>query len=238
MLFFPQWPVQCPTYEEMGVRVQHNLWWRQLHPHHSDHRERVSTGHRCLPIQRHKTGRGTAQGKTFWHPFPLSFNSFASTKCGCNFKLLTSPYKLLIYIFSISCERVLNWMNILGSCRIVSGARDAGIPPNFRADSRFALSQWERALHCNDVSHWLGSNLESALNVIICSLSFELNKSLSLEMSEGVIPMSCMLYFRRRFPRVSRSRSLCLVSTARSRSTSMHASSSLRICISGNKRAC
>ena len=32
-----------------------------------------------------------------------------------------------------------------------------------RADSRFAPSQWETALLCNDVSHWLGANLESAL---------------------------------------------------------------------------
>ena len=32
-----------------------------------------------------------------------------------------------------------------------------------RAESRFAPSQWETALLCNDVSHWLGSNLESAL---------------------------------------------------------------------------
>ena len=31
---------------------------------------------------------------------------------------------------------------------------------------RFALSQWEKALHCNDVSHWLGANLESALCII------------------------------------------------------------------------
>ena len=29
-----------------------------------------------------------------------------------------------------------------------------------RADSRFAPSQWETALLCNDVSHWLGTNLE------------------------------------------------------------------------------
>ena len=33
----------------------------------------------------------------------------------------------------------------------------------YRADSRFALSQWETALLCNDVSHWLGANLEWAL---------------------------------------------------------------------------
>ena len=32
-----------------------------------------------------------------------------------------------------------------------------------RADSRFAPSQWETALLCNDVSHWLGANLESVL---------------------------------------------------------------------------
>ena len=32
-----------------------------------------------------------------------------------------------------------------------------------RADSRFAPSQWETALHCNDISNWLGANLESTL---------------------------------------------------------------------------
>ena len=33
-----------------------------------------------------------------------------------------------------------------------------------RADSRFAPSQWETALLCNDISHWLGTNLDSALH--------------------------------------------------------------------------
>ena len=32
-----------------------------------------------------------------------------------------------------------------------------------RADSRFAPSQWEKALLCNNVSRWLGPKLESAL---------------------------------------------------------------------------
>ena len=32
-----------------------------------------------------------------------------------------------------------------------------------RADSRFALGQWETALLCNDFSHWLGTSLGSAL---------------------------------------------------------------------------
>ena len=29
----------------------------------------------------------------------------------------------------------------------------------YRADSRFALSQWEMTLLCNNVSHWLGAKL-------------------------------------------------------------------------------
>ena len=33
----------------------------------------------------------------------------------------------------------------------------------YRGDSRFATSQWEMALLCNDVFHWLGASLESAL---------------------------------------------------------------------------
>ena len=36
-------------------------------------------------------------------------------------------------------------------------------PRILRADSRFAPSQWETALLCNDVSHWLSASLESAL---------------------------------------------------------------------------
>ena len=31
---------------------------------------------------------------------------------------------------------------------------------SYRDDSRFAPSQWETALLCNDVSHWLGASLE------------------------------------------------------------------------------
>ena len=39
-----------------------------------------------------------------------------------------------------------------------------------RADSRLATAQWETALLCNAVSHWLGAKLESALKCI-CILS-------------------------------------------------------------------
>ena len=34
---------------------------------------------------------------------------------------------------------------------------------HYRADFRFAPSQWETALLCNDVSHWLGASIESVL---------------------------------------------------------------------------
>ena len=34
---------------------------------------------------------------------------------------------------------------------------------SFRADSRFVPSQWETALLCNDVSHWLGTSLDWAI---------------------------------------------------------------------------
>ena len=37
-----------------------------------------------------------------------------------------------------------------------------------RADSRFAPSQWETPLLCNDVSHWLGTSLKSAVIMVWC----------------------------------------------------------------------
>ena len=43
-----------------------------------------------------------------------------------------------------------------------------------RVESRFAPSQWETALLCNDVSHWLGASLESAMYNIVqvyCGIS-------------------------------------------------------------------
>ena len=41
--------------------------------------------------------------------------------------------------------------------------RTAGLVWVIKADSTFAFSQRETALLCNDVSHWVGANLESAL---------------------------------------------------------------------------
>ena len=49
----------------------------------------------------------------------------------------------------------------------MSPERDRG-----RADCRFVPSQWETALLCNDVSHWLGVSLESALLMVVWQLPY------------------------------------------------------------------
>ena len=36
---------------------------------------------------------------------------------------------------------------------------------NIKAGPRFVPSQWETALLCNDISHWLGASLEWTLNI-------------------------------------------------------------------------
>ena len=55
-------------------------------------------------------------------------------------------------------EALYYWPFVRWICR-----RPVDIPSQTRADSRFTPSQWETALLCNDVSHWLGASLESAL---------------------------------------------------------------------------
>ena len=48
---------------------------------------------------------------------------------------------------------------------------------DFRADSKFVPSQWETALLCNDVSHWLCAGLESALPVRTCCHAMTLSNN-------------------------------------------------------------
>ena len=63
-----------------------------------------------------------------------------------------------------------------------------------RADSRFAPSQWEMALLCNDVSHWLGANLESRFassqweTMLLCN-----DVSHWLDASLESVPHTCMV---------------------------------------------
>ena len=57
---------------------------------------------------------------------------------------------------------VMNWINL---------CTEYSLEKINRPDSRFAPSQWETVLHCNDVSLWLGANLESASIKIYCTVS-------------------------------------------------------------------
>ena len=53
-----------------------------------------------------------------------------------------------------------------------------------RADSRFVPSQWETALLCNDVSHWLGTSLESDVEMLLCQF---LNAQFVLKISNMLL---------------------------------------------------
>ena len=45
-------------------------------------------------------------------------------------------------------------------------------------ENRFAPSQWETALLCTDVSHWLGTSLESALKICMWPLEIHMVRAL------------------------------------------------------------
>ena len=57
----------------------------------------------------------------------------------------------------------MTWLKIGGQDRSPNIDRQV-------TDFSFAPSQWEAALLCNDVSHWLGASLESALGNMPYSL--------------------------------------------------------------------
>ena len=60
-------------------------------------------------------------------------------------------------------------INLHGVCMIVTFLEYRWY--RFGADSRFAPSQWETALLRNDVSHWLGARLESAMEFMVKCLN-------------------------------------------------------------------
>ena len=74
-------------------------------------------------------------------------------------------YRTLCLLFAISYFNV--WSATETACRTISLLSVSLWYPRgpcfSRADSRFAPSQWETALLCNTVFHWLGASLESAL---------------------------------------------------------------------------
>ena len=84
------------------------------------------------------------------------------------------------------CVTRPQWVNHHGYPCFCSAKREL---KQDRANSRFSPSQWETALLCNDVSHWLGASIESALlDMHIVILIF----------------ISCIIYYACRLMFVSR----------------------------------
>ena len=64
--------------------------------------------------------------------------------------------KFAIFEFKMSLGGICHIATAWRTIRII--ARNTMVS---RADSRFALSQWETVLLCNYVSHWLGANFQN-----------------------------------------------------------------------------
>ena len=64
---------------------------------------------------------------------------------------------------------ILSWWPIFKSSHCYSF--EDGIRFHHRAVSKFASSQWEMALLCNDVSHWLGTGLDLIFDVSCSDLT-------------------------------------------------------------------
>ena len=60
---------------------------------------------------------------------------------------------------------ILSWPQCVNVVQYIPRANGITCPCTYRADSRFAPSQWETLLQSNAVSHWLGANLKSALHL-------------------------------------------------------------------------
>ena len=84
-----------------------------------------------------------------WIPAAVSRCRFPSLLCTPLTKLtvLVIATQGLIGLILYLVDESLDWLRI------------------YRADSRFMPSQWETALHFNDVSYWLGASLELVLQI-------------------------------------------------------------------------
>ena len=70
---------------------------------------------------------------------------------------------LILVVYSASGQHPSYCPSAQTTTTIPLRPRNWRIRSRCRADSRFAPSQWETALLCNDVSHWLDASLESVL---------------------------------------------------------------------------
>ena len=72
------------------------------------------------------------------------------------YKILPGTHTLAYQVGAIHRQYPSRHFDLAPGCAMAS---------DIRADYKFAPNQWETTLHCNDVSHRLGANLESALDM-------------------------------------------------------------------------
>ena len=91
-----------------------------------------------------------------WRPFCLGLNVLST-----DVSLIWPSFRPTIFLIWLSfCPTIFSWQLFMSAVTFWPMHQPIW---KSRADSRFAPSQWEMALLCNDVSHWLGASLESAL---------------------------------------------------------------------------
>ena len=97
----------------------------------------------------------------------LCFKNGWNVKCSSsqsrNGKDVSYPLIYAILIITIFFNTINFDINILYTLHDIIDSRNPSCRCYLRADSRFAPSQWETALLCNDVSHWLVASPESTL---------------------------------------------------------------------------
>ena len=102
---------------------------------------------------------------------PLNSVSSYEKTLWLNILTLCHPLSLVVPLRKRQCSVVTQLRTItaavLAILRMWPSLSPGKQSRNLMADSRFAPSQWETTLLCNDVSYWLCASLESALFPII-----------------------------------------------------------------------
>ena len=83
----------------------------------------------------------------------------------CHGNRIPDTYNRVFWPMSIHTNHRNIWYSdqLSKNVRSLLVCKNSHVSPSYRVGCRFPPSQWEMALLCNDVSHWLGTSLESAM---------------------------------------------------------------------------
>ena len=107
-----------------------------------------------------------------WHFGQIEVKDQLVSKCMIKTYPLLVPFMIYICLKSSWCQTAWGLINQRGVTIQISWDKQLSQYDMYhvwyilRADTRFAVSQWQTTLLC-DVSHWLGANFESALSMYI-----------------------------------------------------------------------